>query len=433
MRISPRLLLIGLVAACAPMVPPPPGTDPTPAAPEDVAPQPGQPTAPPSEPAPGPSEPAPYDDGSFQAWKQGFLARHGGANRAAFERELEGLTPNPDVIRLDRNQPEFSRPVGSYIANAVSAGRISEGRTRSLDVPWEATATYGVPAEILVSIWAMESGFGSNQGSMDVIRSLATLAYDGRRRDWAEGQLRDALRIVVEGRRARSGLKGSWAGAMGQTQFMPDNYLRLGQDGNGDGVVDIWGSNADALMSAAHLLGNAGWKRGQGWAHEVILPLGFDYSLAEADRHPWSYWAARGVTLPPGASLNEAEQAEGATILLPQGARGPAFLALPNHYAIRRYNNSVAYALAVGLMADGVMGKPALIRPWPDDAALSRDQRMGAQRALAALGYDPGGIDGVIGSGTRSALRKWQIATGEIPDGYLSGALADRLIALTAQ
>ena len=431
MRISLRLLLIALVAACAPMVPDPPGMQRPPSV-ETRTPEPRPEAAPATspDPEPAPADPAPYDDGSFQAWKQGFLARHGGANRAAFERELEGVTPNPDVIRLDRNQPEFSRPAGAYIANAVSAGRISEGRQRTLEVPWEATATYGVPAEILVSIWAMESGFGSNQGDFDVIRSLATLAYDGRRRDWAEGQLRDALRVVVEGRRARSGLKGSWAGAMGQTQFMPDNYLRLGVDGNGDGVVDIWGSNADALMSAAHLLSDAGWKRGQGWAREVVLPPGFDYSLAEGAKHPWSFWAARGVALTPGDHLNEAERAEDAAILLPQGARGPAFLALPNHYVIRRYNNSAAYALAVGLMADGVMGKPGLTRAWPDDAPLSRDQRLGAQRALQALGYDPGGIDGIIGSGTRAALRNWQIANGETPDGYLSAGLADRLIAL---
>ncbi len=433
MRNSLRLLLIGAVAACAPMVPDPSGVEPKPAVdpiPVGVTPGPVEPAPAPSQPAPTPSEPAPYDDGSFQTWKQGFLARHGGADRAAFEQELQGLTPNPDVVRLDRNQPEFSRPAGAYIANAVSSARINEGRQRIGAVPWEATATYGVPAEILVSIWAMESGFGRIQGDFDVVRSLATLAYDGRRRDWAEGQLRDALRIVIEGRRARSGLKGSWAGAMGQTQFMPDNYLRLGKDGNGDGVVDIWGSDADALMSAANLLGNAGWKRGQHWAYEVVLPAGFDYADVEGPKHPWSYWAARGVTLAQGGQPTPDEALEGSAILLPQGANGPAFLALPNHYIIRRYNNSASYALAVGLNADGIQGKPGVIKPWPQEASLSRDQRLGAQRALQALGYDPGGIDGVIGAGTRAAFRKWQIDNGVLPDGYLSAEAADRLIAL---
>ena len=423
MRFSLRLILIGTVAACAPMLPEPPPLAPAP------APAPVQPAPAPTQPPPTPVAPA-VDQAGFEGWKQGFLARHGGARRAAYERELAGLTPDPSVIRLDRNQPEFSRPAGAYIQNAVTSTRIAQARQRTDRVPWEVVQRYGVPSEILVAIWAQESAFGQVQGDNDVIRSLATLAFDGRRRDWAEEQLKHALDIVVDGRRSRAGLKGSWAGAMGQTQFMPDNYLRLGVDGNGDGVVDIWGSNADALMSAAHLLSDAGWKRGQGWAREVVLPPGFDYSLAEGAKHPWSFWAARGVALTPGDHLNEAERAEDAAILLPQGARGPAFLALPNHYVIRRYNNSAAYALAVGLMADGVMGKPGLTRAWPDDAPLSRDQRLGAQRALQALGYDPGGIDGIIGSGTRAALRNWQIANGETPDGYLSAGLADRLIAL---
>src|SRR5690606_40356271 len=213
-----------------------------------------------------------------------------------------------------------------------------------------------------------------------------------------------------------------------QTQFMPDNYLKLGVDQNGDGKVDIWGSDADALASAANLLAQAGWKRGQGWAYEVTLPSNFDYAEAEGPKHPWAYWVARGVRLADGSSPNSAEAAEGAAILLPQGARGPAFLALPNHYVIRRYNNSVSYALAIGLTADGVQGKPGLVASWPDDAPLSREQRVGAQRALTALGYDTQGVDGVIGANTRAALRRWQQANGRLADGYLTAALADELI-----
>jgi lytic murein transglycosylase len=420
MRFHYRLVLIGCVAACAPMLPPPP-----PAAPPATVPPSG---APPVA-APAPADPTPYDDGSFQAWKQGFLARHGGDRRAAFERELAGLTPDPTVIRLDRNQPEFSRPAGAYVQNAVSAVRIAQGRQRLDRVPWDVTQRFGVPAEILVSIWAQESSFGQVQGDNDVIRSLATLAYDGRRRDWAEAQLKDALSIVVDGKRSRAGLKGSWAGAMGQTQFMPDNYLRLGVDQNQDGKVDIWGTDADALASAANLLAQAGWKRGQGWGYEVVLPSGFDYALAEGERRPWSFWAGQGVTLARGGAPNGAESLEDATILLPQGARGPAFLALPNHYVIRRYNNSVSYALAIGLTADGIAGKPGLVASWPDDAPLSREQRIGAQAALTRLGYDTQGVDGVVGANTRAALRRWQIANGRLADGYLTAALADELIA----
>ena len=420
MRFDYRLALILCVAACTPMLPPPPVSPP---------PGPGPTPATPAQPAPRPT-PAPaggYDQPGFEGWKQGFLNRHGGARRAAYERELAGLTPDPDVVRLDGNQPEFSRPAGAYVQNAVSASRIAEARRRADVVPWSVTQRFGVPSEILVAIWAQESSFGQVQGDKDVIRSLATLAYDGRRRDWAEGQLRDALNIVVDGRRERSGLKGSWAGAMGQTQFMPDNYLRLGVDQNEDGHVDIWGSDVDALASAANLLAQAGWKRGQSWGYEVVLPQGFDYAEAEGPKHPWSFWRQRGVTLASGGQPSGAEAAEDAVILLPQGARGPAFLALPNHYVIRRYNNSVSYALAIGLTADGVAGKPGLVATWPSDAPLSRDQRFAAQNGLARLGYDPGGVDGVIGAGTRAALRKWQIANGRLADGYLTAALADEL------
>ncbi|RZI98638.1 MAG: lytic murein transglycosylase [Brevundimonas sp.] len=425
MRFGLRLLLIGTVAACAPMLPEPPLPV--------VAPRPADPAPPPVDttpaptPAPGPGEV--FDQAGFEGWKQSFLNRHGGVRRPEYERELRGVTPNPTVVRLDRNQPEFSRPAGAYVQSATAPARIAQAKARVDRVPWAVVQEYGVPSEILLGVWAQESAFGQVQGDFDVIRSLATLAYDGRRRDWAEGQLKNALDIVVQGKRARAGLLGSWAGAMGQTQFMPDNYLRLAVDEDKDGVVDIWNDDADALASAANLLARDGdWKRGQGWAYEVKLPSGFDYAEAEGPKHPWSFWAARGVALTNGASLNASEAGEEATILLPQGARGPAFLALPNHYAIRRYNNSVSYALAIGLIADGVMGKPALTTAWPDDAPLSREQRIGAQRALTALGYDTQGVDGVIGANTRAALRRWQQASGRIADGYLTGDIADELI-----
>ena len=389
-----------------------------------------QPGAPVTAPAPAPQTPplAAYDQQGFEGWKQGFLARKGGARRADYARALDGLSPDPTVIRLDRNQPEFSKPAGAYIQNAVTPVRIAQAKQRIDRVPWSVVQRFGVPSEILVGVWAQESAFGQVQGDYDVIRSLATLAYDGRRRDWAESQLKDALDIVVDGRRERAGLKGSWAGAMGQTQFMPDNYLRLGVDQDGDGKVDIWADEADALASAANLLAQAGWKRGQNWGYEITLPSGFDYAEAEGPKHNWAYWAAKGVRLAQGGTPNGAEALEEATILLPQGANGPAFLALPNHYVIRRYNNSVSYALAIGLTADGIMGKPALSKAWPNDPSMSREQRIGAQRALTQLGYDTQGVDGVIGSNTRAALRRWQVATGRIADGYLTPTLADELI-----
>lgn len=423
-----RLLLICTVAAaCAPIAPPP--SEPPPAAtPGTSAPAPATPPA--STPPAATGDARPYLEQAFEGWKQGFLDRHAGANREAWARQLAGLTPDPTVISRDRNQPEFSRPAGAYVTSAVSAERLARGRELIGANPWldRVEERFGVPSEILVAIWAQESAFGQIQGDMDVIRSLATLAHDGRRRDWAETQLAHALDIVVSGRAPRERLKGSWAGAMGQTQFMPDNYLRLGVDCSNDGAVDIWGSDADALCSAANLLDRAGWRDNQRWGYEVVLPAGFDYALAEGEERPWSFWAGRGVRLASGGAPTAAEAAEGATILLPQGAAGPAFLALPNHYVIRRYNNSVAYALAIGLLADGMEGRPGLTRAWPNEAPLSRDQRIGAQRALAAAGFDPGGIDGIVGAGTRRALRAWQQANGLIPDGHLTAALADRLM-----
>ena len=420
MRLDHRLVLIACVSACAPMLPEAP--------PVVARAEPAPPAALPVASAPAQERPYSMDAAGFEGWKQGFLDRKGGARREAYARQMDGLSPDPDVIRLDGNQPEFSRPAGTYIANAISNARVAEGRRKLEAVPSAVVQRYGVPAEILVAIWGLESSFGQVQGSSDVIRSLATLAYDGRRRAWAVDQLKNALDIVIDGRRDRDGLRGSWAGAMGQTQFMPDNYLRLGVDQNGDGRVDIWGTDADALGSAANLLAQAGWKRDQRWGYEVTLPSGFDYALAEADGRPWSFWVQQGVGLARGGTPTSGEAAEEGIILLPQGARGPAFLALPNHYVIRRYNNSVSYALAIGLMADGVAGRPGLVASWPDDGPLSREQRFGAQTALARMGYDVGGIDGVIGSGTRRALRAWQVANGRTPDGYLTAALADELM-----
>src|SRR5690606_10940446 len=237
MRIAYRLVLLGSVAACTPMVPMPP--QPQPAPPPVVEPAPATPA-----PTPPPAQTdlsEAYDHASFDAWKQSFLERHGGAHKWEYARELEGVTPNPSVVRLARYQPEFSRPAGAYIQDATTPARSAMARQRVARVPWNVTQKYGVPTEILLGVWAQESAFGQVQGDFDVIRSLATLAYDGRRRAWAEEQLKHALDIVVSGKRDRAGLKGSWAGAMGQTQFMPDNYLKLGVDQNGDGKVDIWG------------------------------------------------------------------------------------------------------------------------------------------------------------------------------------------------
>jgi lytic murein transglycosylase len=286
---------------------------------------------------------------------------------------------------------------------------------------------WGVPAEILVAIWAMETKFGALTGDMDIIRSLATLAALGRRRAFAERELMACFTILGQGDAPRERLRGSWAGAMGQTQMLPSTYLASAVAADGEGRPDIWDSPADALASTAHLLARDGWRRDEGWAREVILPAGFDYGLAEGPAEVPQAWAGRGAMRADGAAWSAADAGAPCVLLLPAGARGPAFLALPNHFVIRRYNNSLGYALAVGLLADGFAGAPPLARPWPPETPLTLDDRLAAQSALASLGYNPGVADGVIGLATRQALRAWQRASGLPADGYLSPDMVQRL------
>lgn len=383
------------------------------------------------------AQPAPADllgatgEAYFTAWLNDFYARAlaAGTPRALLDRELSGLSADPRVTALDARQPEFARPVSAYIESVVSGARIAEGRAKRNSIAQFAAIeqTYGVPRDILIAVWAMESNFGALQGDFDIIRSLATLAAAGRRREWAEGELLAALRILGQGDTPRWKLRGSWAGAMGQTQLLPSTYLSSAVDGDGDGRRDIWGSQADALASAANLLARGGWSRAQGWAYEVILPTGFDYGLSENAKEVPAWWRAKGARRADGGAWSPTEAAAAAMLLLPAGASGPAFLALPNHFAIRTYNNSIAYALGVGLLADRFAGGGPLHTAWPKETALSLTDRLDAQTALIRLGFNPGPPDGAIGLMTRQALRAWQKSQGLPADGYLSPAMVARL------
>jgi lytic murein transglycosylase len=360
---------------------------------------------------------------AFDAWRSDFLGRAPAQWRAALERELRGVTPDAGVITSDLGQPEFSRPISQYVAGAASAQRVANGRSARASVPQlpAIEQRYGVPAEVLVAIWGMESAYGQIKGDKDVIRSLATLAAQGRRRAWAEEQLIASVRMIEEGYATRAQMRGSWAGAMGHTQFIPGTYLTHAQDGDGDGDRDIWNSPADALASAAQLLRASGWRPGVSWHQEVILPAAFDYSLSETRAMTPTAWSELGVRPATGA-WTSADAAAEARLLLPSGARGPAFLAYPNHFTIRAYNNSIAYALGIGMLADALRGAPALRTAWPEETPLSLADRRAAQAALTQLGYNPGPIDGVIGGGTRTALRAWQQARNRPADGYLDAA-----------
>jgi membrane-bound lytic murein transglycosylase B len=377
------------------------------------------------------AEPPP--DPLFAAWLQGFVDRAAGSgwSRTRLDDTFAGLTADPRVIAADSRQPELSKPVSAYIQSAVSPSRIAEGQAkRAANAAWldRAAAQYGVPADILVAIWSMESSFGRIQGDMDVVRSLATLAAEGRRRDWAEGQLFAALRILYTDQATRGQLKGSWAGAMGQTQFTPEDYLAYAVDGDGDGRRDIWGSAPDALCSTANFFhAKADWRRGEAWTREVILPRGFDYGLSEGIKQTSGAWSQLGVSPADGRPWRAADAQAPAQLLLPAGWSGPALLAFPNHFAIRAYNNSMSYALAVGFLAERIAGSPPLVAPWPVEQPIPRADRIAAQEALQHLGYDVGEVDGVLGLKTRQAARAWQRTRGLPADGYLTYALIQRL------
>jgi lytic murein transglycosylase len=371
----------------------------------------------------------------FIEWLNGFYARalEAGVSRSVLDGALSGLAPDPRVVALDARQPEFARPVSDYVHGAVNAERIAIGRGKMHSIPAldSIEKTYGVPREILIAIWAMESKFGVLIGDMDIIRSLASLAALGRRRAWAEQELMACFQILAQGVATRERLRGSWAGAMGQTQMLPSTFLASAVDGDGDGKRDIWGSAPDALASAANLMAKNGWRPGEGWAREILLPAGFDYGLSEGPAEVPYWWAGKGARRADGLAWSARDAAAPGVLLLPAGAQGPAFLALPNHFVIRKYNNSLAYALAVGLLADGFAGGRGLTRPWPAEIALSLDDRLAAQTALTSLGFNPGPADGVVGLATRQALRAWQKTRSLPADGYLSQDMVRRLKAAT--
>jgi len=424
MAIDRRVFLVLLLAGCADTSPQGPLTAVTPAQPTPKPPTPSAPT-------PIPATPVPAGELAFDTWMRDFRVRAmaQGLSAALLDRELSGVTPDPKVISLDSRQPEFSKPVGDYIKGVISDDRVAVGRRKREELTFLPTieARYGVPRDILLAVWAMESAFGQLQGNFDVVRSMVSLAADGRRRAWAEGELIAALKIIDSGEVTRAQLKGSWAGAMGQTQFIPSSYRSTAVDFDGDGRRDIWGSDADSLASAANLLVKGGWKPGVGWAKEVILPPGFDYSVTEVDRQIPAWWEAKGVKRADGLPWTAADAASPAMLILPSGAAGPAFLALPNHFAIRTYNNSTSYALGIGLLADRFGGGGPLVTPWPIETPLNMSDRMAAQIALARVGFNPGPADGVIGAGTRKALRAWQQSQQLPADGYLSNDMVARL------
>lgn len=366
---------------------------------------------------------------SFSEWREAFRteALAAGISPQLFDRAFAGVTPDASVIAADRSQPEFTRPVWQYLDGALSDQRVRNGKR--LLAEHAATlegieARYGVDRQALVAIWGLESSFGQIQGDKSVIRSLATLAHEGRRPQFAKSQLIAALQILENGDIPVEQLRGSWAGAMGQTQFIPTTYNTHAVDFDGDGRRDIWNSPADALASAAHYLQASGWQQGQPWGFEVRLPETFDYALADMElRKTLGEWRRLGLRGLP-ADFDE----RSASLLLPAGHRGPAFLVLDNFRAILRYNNSSAYALAIGLLGERFQGNGQIAASWPrGEQPLSRSERLELQERLDRLGFNPGTPDGIIGANTRKAIRGFQQQLGWPADGHPSQELLGRL------
>jgi len=353
------------------------------------------------------------------------LAEQRGVSRLTFDRAFAGVSFDPKVVAMTEAQPEFVRPIWDYVASAVSADRIERGRKKADAVSaWLAKAeqTYGVDEAVILGVWGLETDYGGFVGSNSVIRALATLAYIHFQRNYFRDELLSALVILEEGDIAPGLMRGSWAGAMGQTQFMPSSYLAYAVDFEGHGRRDIWTSEADALGSTANYLAKHGWTTGLPWGFEVRLPSNF--ALRDADSSfpaPFSTFAARGVERADGSPWPES--GEGRLMIL-AGLKGPVFLVTSNFDVIKTYNNSTAYALSVALLGDAIKRGHTLVAQWPThDRQLSEAQVRRLQAKLKKLGYEVGDIDGKIGDSLRAAVRAFQEHNGLAPEGYPNLAL----------
>ncbi len=366
--------------------------------------------------------------GSFDAWLDSFAqrARAAGVRETTLAQARPHLRYLPATVTLDQRQSEFGARIWDYMDSAVTPARISQGqaalRARAVGLS-RIEARFGVPPEVIVAIWGIETSYGADRGRISTLSTLATLAKDGRRGAFFEAQLIDALKIVQAGDIAPEAMIGSWAGAFGHTQFMPSSYLTYAVDFTGDGRRNVWSADpTDALASAANYLARRGWVRGQPWAVEVILPQGFDLGLT-GQRQSAESWGRAGLRAATGAIAPGTSR-----LILPGGARGPAFLAYANYDVLKEYNISDAYVLALGHLSDRLRGAGPLRGQWPrGDRALSLSERKDVQRRLNALGHDTAGIDGRHGPATVAAVQAWQRANGLPPDGYINADLLARL------
>ena len=371
----------------------------------------------------------------FTLWKADFIDRAAlkGYDREMVSRLILPATINERAIVSNKKQPEFSKPIWSYVDGAASADRLNKGRgklSEQSQIFDQIEARYQVPRHILTAIWGLESAYGRIMGDHDIISALASFAYDGRRQKFGEQQLFAVLDMLKRDEVRPDQLRGSWAGAMGMTQFIPTTFRDYAVDFNGDGNKDLWENEGDALGSAAHYLSRHGWRYAEPVMTEVKVGSNFDYSHVEGGKKSVHDWAALGVTPISGQNWSEAAKALEAKLIAPGGHRGPKLLTFKNFDVIKKYNNSTSYAMGITVLGEALRGRPTITTPWPrSDKPLSFENKKSMQRKLNALGYNVGGVDGQIGPNSRKAIRAWQKSQGLPADGYMEQTLYRRLIA----
>lgn len=368
---------------------------------------------------------------NFQSFVQGLWpqAEKRGVPRQTFKAAFDGMTPDPDVLGLARKQPEFRSTSAQYLAKRVSALRVEKGRAKLKE--WDEVlghieATYGVDRYVVLSVWGNETNFGGYLGGHNALRAMATLAYSGYRADYFRKELMHALDILAQGHTVPENMVGSWAGAMGHTQFMPSSFKAYAVDITGDGRRDIWTTIPDALASTANYLKVHGWRPGETWGYEVRLPSGLGAAQAKSmGAVSLAHWMKLGVTRANGQAFPR--PTDTARLVLPGGAGGPALLVLPNFRVIKRYNNSDNYALAVGYLSDRIRGGDPWATPFPIDQLLSEAERLEMQNLLKNKGFPISKVDGQLGNETRSAIHAFQSQTGTAADGLPTPDVLERL------
>ena len=376
----------------------------------------------------------PSQKARFETWKTDFIERAiaRGHNPAVVRAMIGPAKINPLALDRDKTQPEFNSPIWSYVDKTTSADRISRGKSLlSENGPLfrGIQERYRVSPHVLTAIWGLESSYGRILGNHNIIDALATFAFEGRRKTFGEEQLFASLDIVRSGKVRPAQLTGSWAGAMGMTQFIPTTFRDYAVDFDGDGNQDLWKNKADALGSAAHYLSRFGWRLSEPIYAEVKLSPRFDYSLSDGRKMSVNDWTALGAA-PIGGQRWSAEAGYlEAKLLVPAGAKGPKFLTFKNFDVIKKYNNSTSYALGIATLSESYRDRPTIVAPWPKgDKQVGRTDLKRLQTRLTALGYDTKGADGIVGPNTRKAVRAWQASKGLTADGYIEKILFDKII-----